>query len=300
MIYRLITLILLLMLLPVSYAQEGISNEAEVGGDSALAKRLKGEEKVALSSFVITPHRPNYILPYTYNSNLNSTPYDAFVALDPDANKIDESELKYQLSFKIPLIMGLFHDKANLWVGYTQVSYWQLYNSDSSSPFRETNYEPEMLLDIRNDYKIFDFTLSHVVLGFNHQSNGRSEPLSRSWNRITANFVFEKNNFVMYLKPWYRLPEDDEDDNNPDIEKYLGYGDYGASYKHNDQVYSILLRNNFRSDDNLTSVQLDWSVPINGRLKFYTQYINGYGDGLVDYNHRNRRIGFGIMLTDWL
>ena len=278
----------------------GGSGEKSAGEKSALAKRLEREERVAFDSFVITPHRPNYILPFTYNSNVNTEPYRPFIVLDPDADKIDDVEVKYQLSFKIPLIMEVFNEKTNLWFAYTQVAYWQLYNDDISAPFRETNYEPELLLDIQQDREIFGLTLSHIVLAFNHQSNGRAEPLSRSWNRIYANFVFEKNNFIMYLKPWYRIPEDEADDNNPDIEKFLGHGDYAAAYKHNDHVYSILLRSTPTADDNHTSVELNWSTPISKRLKAVVQYINGYGDGLVDYNNRNKRIGLGIMLTDWL
>ena len=284
----------------VSHAQEETENTGGSEQESALAKRLEREQQVAFDSFVITPHRPNYILPFTYNSNVNSDPYKPLKALDPEVDNIDDIEVKYQLSFKVPLTMGLFNEKADLWFAYTQVAYWQLYNENISAPFRETNYEPELLLDIQQNRKVFGLTLSHIVLAYNHQSNGRSEPLSRSWNRIYANFVFEKNNFIMYLKPWYRRPEDEEDDNNPDIEKYLGYGDYGATYKRKDQVYSILLRNNLRTENNLTSIQLDWSTPINKRLKAVVQYVNGYGDGLVDYKNRNKRIGFGIMLTDWL
>lgn len=285
----------------VSYAQDkDIENADASEGESALAKRLKGEEQAAFSAFSITPHRPNYILPFTYNSNVNTEPYKAFTVLDPNADKIDDVEVKYQLSFKIPLAMEVIGENADLWFAYTQVAYWQLYNDDISAPFRETNYEPELLLDLHQSRQLFGLTLSHIVLAFNHQSNGRAEPLSRSWNRIYANFVFERRNFILYLKPWYRLPEDEEDDNNPDIEDYLGYGDYGAAYKWKNQVYSILLRNNLDSDTNRTSVQLDWSIPINKRLKAVVQYVNGYGDGLVDYNNRNKRIGVGIMLTDWL
>lgn len=277
------------------------TNSTEAGNEgSALADRLDREEKAAFDKFTITPHRPTYILPFTYNSNTNSAPYEPFTALDPDADKLDDVEAKYQLSFKVPVIMDVFNGRANLWFAYTQVSYWQLYNKDRSSPFRETNYEPEVLLDFQQNRKVMGLNFSHIVLGFTHQSNGRSEPLSRSWNRIYANFILEKNNFVMFIKPWYRLPEDEKDDNNPDIEKYLGNGDFGLVYKRSDYVYSMLLRNNLRSKDNLTSVQLDWSIPVNDRFKILMQYVNGYGDGLVDYNNRNRRIGIGIMITDWL
>lgn len=291
---------LLLAASTVSYAQEVLSNTDENEKQSALSKRLEQEQQLAFGSFVITPHRPNYILPFSYNSNVNTDPYKPFAALDPEIENVDEIEVKYQLSFKVPLLMEVFNEKTDLWFAYTQVAYWQLYNSHVSAPFRETNYEPEILLDIQQDQKLFGLTLSHIVLAFNHQSNGRAKPLSKSWNRIYANFVFEKDNFILYLKPWYRLPEDEEDDNNPDIEKYLGYGDYGAVYKLNEQVYSIMLRNNFRTDNNLTSVQLDWSIPISKRLRAVVQYVNGYGDGLVDYNNRNHRIGIGVMLNDWL
>jgi phospholipase A1 len=47
-------------------------------------------------------------------------------------------------------------------------------------------------------------------LTYNHQSNGRSGPLSRSWDRIMLNIGLEKDNFALMLRPWYRLDEDAE------------------------------------------------------------------------------------------
>jgi phospholipase A1 len=313
-----------LLFSPVTFAQSNISadncnkitNNAErlkcydnVASDtssetvveqSALQRRLAAEKETAGRTWVITPHKQNYILPVTYNSNVNTEPYKALTPLDPDAENIDDIEVKFQISFKVPLMMDLFNDKADLWFGYTQVAYWQLYNPDISAPFRETNYEPELLLDLKTDYNLFGLNNRHIVFGFNHQSNGRNEPLSRSWNRLFVNFVFEKQNFVMFVKPWWRIPEDDEDDNNPDIDDFLGYGELSAFYKRKGQVYGIMLRNNLESSDNLTTVQLDWSLLLGERLKVYIQYFNGFGDGLIDYNHRNKRIGAGLMLTNWL
>ena len=312
MIYRLTTFSVLLMVSSMSYAQESSdvvvaagpqeSNEVYQVGDpeSALEIRLRHERESAEKPFVITPYKPNYALPVVYNGDPNNAPYAPFEQYDPNVTNLDNVEAKFQLSFKIPVLLDIFDGRADLWFAYTQVSFWQMYNSASSSPFRETNYEPEVMLNIDQNYKVFGLTLTHIIPAFVHQSNGRSDPLSRSWNRITTNFVFEKGNFAMSLKPWYRIPEKKKDDNNPDIEDYLGYADYLFGYKHDGMVYTMLLRNNLKSNNNLTSVELDWSIPMTERIKLYLQYINGYGDGMIDYNYRTHAIGIGVALTDWM
>ena len=62
----------------------------------------------------------------------------------------------------------------DLWAAYTQLSLWQFYNTEFSSPFRETNYEPEILLNYRTDTDIFGLMRSRFIqVGLNHQSNGR-------------------------------------------------------------------------------------------------------------------------------
>jgi phospholipase A1 len=140
-------------------------------------------------------------------------------------------------------------------------------------------------------------------VGFVHQSNGRgADAYSRSWNRVYANLVFERGNFACALKPWWRIPEDEADDNNPNIEKYYGYGELRAAYKWSDMVFAVMLRNNLRADGNKGAVQLDWSFPLPGsrRLKGYVQFFNGYGESMIDYDHANQRIGAGILLSDWL
>lgn len=311
MIYRLLMAGLLLTNFTMSYAQENSdvkatgpeeNTEVYAGGEpeSALEKRLRSERAIADSPFVITPYKPIYALPVYNHSTINTEPYEPFDQFNSNTSNLDNTEAKFQISFKIPVIRNMFDGRVHLWVGYTQVAFWQVYNSKNSSPFRETNYEPEIMLDIQQNTKIFGLTLTHIIPAFNHQSNGRSDPISRSWNRVMTNFVFERGNFVLSLKPWYRIPESKKDDNNRDIDEYLGYGDYLAAYKYGDQVYSMLLRNNFRSNNNRTSVELDWSIPVTERMKLYVQYINGYGDGLINYNYREHTVGIGLALTDWM
>jgi phospholipase A1/A2 len=126
-----------------------------------------------------------------------------------------------------------------------------------------------------------------------HQSNGRGEDLSRSWNRVYAQFGFERGNLALMIRPWYRIPENAETDDNPDIEDYLGHGDLLAVYRQGRNVYSLLLRNNFKKSDNHGAVKLNWSFPLYGRLKGYVQYFNGYGESLIDYNHSQQSLRAG-------
>ncbi len=263
-----------------------------------LRERIKKEENLSIvGDFVIMPHRPTYIMPVTYMANTNIEPFRE--TYGDQAEKLQNIEVKFQLSFKVPLWLDIADKDVGLWFGYTQLSLWQLYNSQVSSPFRETNYEPELALVFETDHELFGMHNSFILLGIGHQSNGQSEPLSRSWNRLYLSFVLEHKNIVAYFKPWYRLPEDSEDDDNPDIDDYIGHGELSLFYRKNKRVTGLRFWNNLRSDHNRTSVQLDWSFPIKSGFKAYVQIFDGYAETLVDYNHRTRRFGVGIMLTDW-
>lgn len=274
-----------------------------------------GAEKGKSTFSMLKPYRPNYFLPVAYNSSPNE---DAALDFDPEA-RAQHNEAKFQLSFKVKIWEDLLKDTLkdlfkkdigiDIWVAYTQLAFWQLYNSAFSSPFRDTNYEPELLVNFRTDIKIpgFDnFKIRYFNLGVNHQSNGRSRPLSRSWNRAVANVGMEneKNNFNLLLRTWYRFPEDEHNDDNPDITRYMGYGELWGIFYWKNNRFAAMLRNNLRSE-NLGAVQLDWSIPLSfisdkfDKFSFYIQYFNGYGESLIDYNNSMNRISAGMMLVDW-
>lgn len=262
---------------------------------SPLERRKTEEEKIYGSSFVLAPHRQNYFLIINYESDPNTEIYEN---TGQDAPK--NYEAKFQISFKVLTWKKMFGDNGDLFVAYTQRSYWQLYDEAFSSPFRETNYEPEVFVKFDTDFNVVGLKNRFIIIGFNHQSNGQSEPLSRSWNRIYAAFVAERGNLAMILKPWYRIPENEEDDDNPDIEKYLGYGELVAAYRFKEHVLSLMLRNNLRVKENKGSVELGWSFPITHKVRGYVQYFNGYGESLIDYDDTANRVGFGVMLNDWI
>ena len=262
---------------------------------SPLKRRMTEEEKMYGSSYVLAPHRQNYFLVINYKSDLNTEMYEN---TGQDAPK--NYEAKFQISFKIQAWKNMFGNNADLFVAYTQRSIWQLYDEALSSPFRDTNYEPEVFVKFDTDFNVGGLKNRVFIIGFNHQSNGESGSLSRSWNRIYAAFVAERGNLALILKPWYRIPEKEEKDDNPNIEKYLGYGEIIAAYHMKGHIFSFMIRNNMRSDANRGALELGWSYPFTPKVRAYVQYFNGYGESLIDYDNSVNRIGIGVMLNDWI
>ena len=130
--------------------------------------------------FTIMAHKPNYFLLGTYNHYGYSTEYYQDYLNDP-SDEFDESEVQFQISLKVPLWVDLA-DSFDIFAGYTNRSFWQFYNAELSRPFRETNHEPELWARFSPGWEVLGFTNSVNDVGIVHQSNGRAEPLSRSWN----------------------------------------------------------------------------------------------------------------------
>ena len=147
-------------------------------------------------------------------------------------------------------------------------------------------------MTFNNDWEVLGLTNRLNGFGIVHQSNGRSEPLSRSWNRIYANFVFERGGLGISLKPWYRIKEDEDKDNNPDITDYLGYGEVKVAYKTGKQTLAAMGRKK--------AFELTWSRLTWGNIRLYAQYFHGYGQSLVEYDKSTDVFGIGFAFSDWL
>lgn len=259
---------------------------------TALQQRLAAEIALTENPWVITPHKPNYLLPISYTSHVNRAPF----TFSNESERLRNQEAKFQISFKFPLAYQLFDGRSNLYFAYTNQSYWQVYADDISSPFRETNHEPEFFLTHKVSWEVLGWKSTLLAAGYIHQSNGRQDPLSRSWDRLHASAVFERDHWAFGIKPWYIFPTDDDDD-NPDIYKYMGYGELRLIYHNNGHVVTLMERNNLTSDSR-GAVGLDYSFPLYGKLKGYLQYFYGYGDSLIDYDARTQRVGAGVAISD--
>lgn len=264
--------------------------------------RMRQDREHLLQPFTLMSHKPTYILLGAYNASQYSP--DLFrQELNNPSYELDDIEAQFQISIKFPLLVRLLDNTFDIYAAYTNHSFWQVYNDDISSPFRETNHEPDVWVQFHPKWKFLGFTNTWNSFGIVHQSNGRSGVLSRSWNRIYAWLTVEKGNLAVSIKPWIRIPEDEDDDDNPDITAYLGHYELSAIYKwRKKNVFSIMTRNNLESGFSKGAVELSWSFPLfNWRfLKGYIQYFNGYGESLIDYNQHVNKIGMGVLLTDWL
>lgn len=267
-----------------------------------IANRIMNEKRTAFDPYVITPHKMNYILPVSYTNKVNR---EVYKPANDWSNHLTNTEAKFQLSIKVPLnTRKLFTRDDGLFFGFTLKSWWQVYSDEISKPFRETNYQPEIFYLSPLRYHPFDGNTA-IIVGLEHQSNGRAQALSRSWNRVYVNFLFEKENFALSFQPWWRIPESDKDfkldpegDDNPDISDFMGYFQLATVYKWEDYEFSFRARENFSTHKG--GLEFGLTFPIWGKLNGYVQYTNGYGESLIDYNHSQQSLGLGIALTNVL
>ncbi len=226
-------------------------------------------------------NKPNYFLVTTINNS---------------------SQTKFQLSFKYQLI-----DQWGLYIGYSQKSFWDAWDFSHSSPFRETNYNPEIFYDFSAEPLWF---FSNEQIGVEHESNGRDSAISRSWNRVYAQYQsnWSDSLIAFRIKFWVPFLVADE---NADIRHYLGDGDVEFSWRplHRPEELSFTIELKKGTDPGLdkSGVQLDmamkpfellhltqWGVL---NASYYFQYYHGYGESLETYNIsvNNFRIGFILL-----
>jgi phospholipase A1/A2 len=293
-------------------------SEADACGAAytALSRQWNTRPDCESRLYRLVPYKQNYLIA-RYSTNPNDQPVSANFGPAP-AQEVENTELKFQVSIKFKIAEQI-GNLADLWFGYTQQSSWQAFNAANVRPFRDTDYEPELILGfpLHAPGTVLGLTPRMINFGLVHQSNGQRDPFERSWNRAYAQIGFdrdvdkERDRFAILTRAWYRLPESASEDSNPDIQHYLGYGDLLFFWKRGDSNVSALLRNNLQAlNNNRGSVQLNWSIPITRvpnldkvsvlpELRFYVQLFTGYGETLIDYNHYQTTIGIGIMATDW-
>jgi len=277
---------------------------ADVAPDerSLIGERWSRYDPASGHPFLVRLHDANYLI-VRHSDRTNATPESPAHPPADTGHDIERDELKFQVSFKARLWEGRDRRYA-AWLGYTQQSNWQAFNGAHSRPFRESDYQPEMMFVVQPDTPLpGGFRWQLMNLGAVHQSNGRADPDSRSWNRLYAQFGFENEHvaggkLAILVRPWLRLHEAGGSDDNPDITDYLGHGDVTVLWRHGEQTLTFTGRLNAKTGKG--AAQVEWSTPAIGQFRFYVQAFTGYGESLIDYNFRQTTIGAGFALNDLL
>ena len=278
-----ITLLILIALSTLSAARpENVRAKAAASGDWALQKQM-------------SVYEPTYVLPGYYTLSPDNMVYANTV---PGGQSLNRLEVKFQISFKVAMApSGL---AKSVYIAYTQRSYWQLYVD--SAFFRETNYQPELLIapDARWDLGA-GWDIGFRVSPYVHQSNGRGGGMERSWDRTSADLIFERldaggDGWVADLRAWAVWRDRAYLRYNPDLADYLGYFRPSAAYRWGAWDLSVVLNNQFETAFRKGSVEASVSHNFGSNWNLYVQYFNGYGQSLIEYNHSTNALGLGFAL----
>lgn len=196
-------------------------------------------------------------------------------------------ETKFNISFKKPLELPFLGNDKELFLAYSQTSWWQ--TAKNSMPFRETNYRPEIFMR----FKTYNEYLKAINFGFLHESNGLGGSVSRGWNRAYLSADFSLGSLSITPRVWQHIGDLSD---NPDIKHYLGYGDLCLRYNASNFAMEFLLRNNLKFHENKGAFEAGFIFPIYSGFYGYLQYFNGYAESLIDYNRSINKIGLGITI----
>lgn len=278
------------------------------------------EHATARDNFELRAYRP-VSLSVVGGHPVNTLPDSPAPGRTPSESRpYQPGEVKINLSVRTKVASGLLRGgddplRDSIWFGYTQQSYWQLFNGEISRPFRNTDHEPDLTYIFPHFIALpGGWTYRLSAAGVVHQSNGQSLPLSRSWNRAFVMGAADKitdngDRFTLQARVWRRMDEKPDKDDNPDISDFVGRGeivgrwsfDSGVGTDKTLHTLGLALRHSLRSSGR-GSARLDYLRSI-GRadtgLRFHAQLFSGYGDSLIDYNRRRTVFSAGLSLVDW-
>lgn len=216
-----------------------------------------------------------------------------------------DDQVKFQLSVKYNLLWPF---NSGIYFGYTQLSYWRIY--DSSSPFKDTNFQPEFFYKFESGNNVFDnYTIPFVdyiqICPIYHRSNGQpAGPNDRSENKfyyamqVSAGTVY---NFGARVKVfgYYNVG-----DGNRDINKYHKYYEGAVFFKNMSRKVTRLERE---------SIEISWGGNPFGNgwvqgefsVRILTSYIQpklfiqgfyGYDEFMMNYSTKTKAVRIGFSL----
>lgn len=262
-------------------------------------KAKKAMQKWLNRDFGLKPHKINYLLPFGYKEGA----YKSYVPTDEYRNV--EAEL--QVSLKLYLGTGLFGLNESYYLAYSHRAFWQIYSE--SSPFRETNYNPEGFVEFPVSDKDTLFNMKSIKLGLAHTSNGQGDNAnvvyatpadnpgnrSRSLNYMYSEFAFQHETLLTEFRLISPFPGTADDKDNPDIMDYLGYTSVKLNYFTGRHMFTLMGRGNFTTG--YGAVEATYSYPLIDNAYFFMKVFSGYGESLIDYNNHVTKFSVGFSFS---
>ncbi|AUN99161.1 hypothetical protein DOM21_05170 [Bacteriovorax stolpii] len=245
----------------------------------------------------IEKHDPQKEIEEASSDVVGVNPREKFSLYQPTYFIFGKDDLKLQFSGKYRVAKSY-----NLYLGYTQTMFWNIY--ESSAPFGDINYNPEAFYRLtENDTKF----LRSLDIGMLHTSNGEDGDKSRSINRLFAKTNFAshigRNNILGELKLQHIYSKAN---NNRNIVDYMGYWELKMIVTHIltigkgrlDLEYRVFAGKkvvNFSSGGRELGLIYHFGSP-NFNPSIYFQYFSGYAENLLSYDKKQSNARLGLML----
>ena len=207
------------------------------------------------------------------------------------------SDVKFQVSISQRLTKSTLPFNTYLFLFYNQKVFWNVF--ENSMPVHDFNFNPG--IGVSKLLIAKDRVIGKASLLIEHESNGRDNDNSRSWNKISlCGSIYISPQFMIHAKYWIPIVDGQH---NRDILRYCGIFQNGLQVMSYDKKYGMAITLVKRQGWNLnfnTIVELNYRLFKKDNQYMFLQYYNGYGDNLLDYNKFHSRLRFGIVIKpDW-
>lgn len=204
------------------------------------------------------------------------------------------TNVKFQISISQRLTKRTLPFGSYLYLFYTQKCFWDVLRK--SFPMTDLNFNPG--IGLTKPLFVKDRFIGKVSLILEHESNGKAEEDSRSWNRISfAGNILIDPTMMVHGKIWIPIVDGE---NNRDLLDYYGLYQFGITYMTPSKRFggSIILtkRKGWNPFNFNTVLELSYKLFNNENQYLFMQYYNGYGEGLLDYKTFKSQLRIGICI----
>lgn len=213
------------------------------------------------------------------------------IPLDEKVNR-QSADAMFQISIRQRLTKSVLPFNTFLYLTYTQKSFWDIYAE--SSPFRDTNYNPGLGVGRAIFYK--NRLVGGMFIQFKHESNGRDEEDSRSWNYISFSGKYYLNPHINISGEFWIPFVDGE--NNKRLIDYRGIGVVGFNFLSNKEKWWISAEMNPRKGfGNINTVAtIAFKISESSNQYLFLKFSDGYGESLLDFNKYSMNLRAGICI----